>query len=74
MLLQPLETLASVEETVVREKAVESLCTVCAEFPPEHLLEHYVEMLKRLSGGDWFTSRVSSVRARPEKRSSRYPP
>ena len=59
-LLQPLETLASVEETVVREKAVEALCKVGEEFPVEQLNEHYIEMLKRLSGGDWFTSRVSS--------------
>ena len=59
-LLPPLETLASVEETVVREKAVEALCKVGETFPREHVVEHYLEMLKRLAGGDWFTSRVSS--------------
>eukprot|EP01045_Picozoa_sp_COSAG04_P027304 COSAG04_NODE_3969_length_2389_cov_2.134061_1_plen_606_part_00 len=59
-LLQPLETLAAVEETVVREKAVQMLCTVGEQIPAEHVVEHYAEMLRRLASGDWFTSRVSS--------------
>jgi serine/threonine-protein phosphatase 2A regulatory subunit A len=59
-LLQPLETLAAVEETVVRDKAVEALCKVGNQMLPEHMAEHYVEVLRRLSTGDWFTSRVSS--------------
>eukprot|EP01052_Picozoa_sp_SAG31_P041839 SAG31_NODE_6457_length_2002_cov_0.821130_4_plen_259_part_00 len=44
----------------MREKAVEALCTVGAAVPPEHVGEYFLEMLKRLSSGDWFTSRVSS--------------
>jgi len=59
-----LERLAAVEETVVREKAVESinkivgdLCGVEGE-EPGALLQ---AMAKRLSGADWFTGKVSAA-------------
>ena len=42
-LLSPLETLAAVEETVVREKAVESLCQVGNQMPPDHIAEFFVD-------------------------------
>ena len=51
-LLTPLETLATVEETVVREKAVESLNKVAAQLSGEHLLDHFVPLIRRLAGGD----------------------
>ena len=47
-------------QQVVREKAVEALCAVGEQIPTEHVSEHYADMLRRLSSGDWFTSRVSS--------------
>mmetsp|Transcript_45033 Transcript_45033/g.133086 ORF Transcript_45033/g.133086 Transcript_45033/m.133086 type:complete len:586 (-) Transcript_45033:284-2041(-) len=59
-LLTPLETLATVEETVVREKAVESLTKVAAQLSDPHLLEHFVPLIRRLAQGDWFTSRISA--------------
>ena len=59
-LLTPLETLATVEETVVRDKAVDSLNNVAQQLSREHLLEHFVPMIRRLAGGDWFTSRISA--------------
>ena len=59
-LLAPLETLATVEETVVREKAVESLNKVCSQLSPEHLLDNFIPLVRRLAGGDWFTSRISA--------------
>ena len=60
VLLQVLETLAAVEETVVREKAIESCAKIVANMPAQHIEEHYLPMLKRLSAGDWFTSRTSA--------------
>ena len=61
LLLAPLETLAAVEETVVRDKAIESAGkVVSAGMPQAHIEEYYMPMLKRLSTGDWFTSRTSS--------------
>ena len=45
-LLPPLETLAGVEETVVREKAVESLCKVCTALPDQTVVEHFLPLLK----------------------------
>lgn len=56
----PLESLATVEETVVRDKAVESLRKVCEEHSPEHLETHFLPLVKRLAVGDWFTSRTSA--------------
>ncbi|XP_046554169.1 serine/threonine-protein phosphatase 2A 65 kDa regulatory subunit A alpha isoform-like isoform X1 [Haliotis rubra] len=59
-LLPPLESLATVEETVVRDKAVDSLRQIAAEHSPADLENHFVPLLKRLSAGDWFTSRTSA--------------
>ncbi|XP_051901313.1 serine/threonine-protein phosphatase 2A 65 kDa regulatory subunit A alpha isoform-like [Pristis pectinata] len=59
-LLPPLESLATVEETVVREKAVESLRAISKEHSPSDLERHFVPLVKRLASGDWFTSRTSA--------------
>ena len=59
-LLQVLETLAAVEETVVREKAIESCAKIVKTMPQQLIEEHYLPMVKRLSVGDWFTSRTSA--------------
>lgn len=57
---QPLESLATVEETVVRDKAVESLRQIAAVHSPQDLEQHFVPLVKRLAIGDWFTSRTSA--------------
>ncbi|KZT54376.1 putative ser/thr protein phosphatase 2A regulatory subunit A [Calocera cornea HHB12733] len=60
LLLGPLENLAAVEETLVREKATESMCKICAVLVPPQQEEYFVPLLKRLSSGEWFTSRTSA--------------
>lgn len=60
ILLAPLETLAAVEETVVREKAVESLSKIGIALSQQQIEQNYIPMTKRLSTGDWFTSRTSA--------------
>ncbi|KAI8848938.1 armadillo-type protein [Chytridium lagenaria] len=60
ILLVPLETLAAVEETVVRDKAVESIAKISQSLRQSQVEEFFVPMVKRLSVGDWFTSRVSA--------------
>lgn len=67
VLLQPLETLSTVEESLVRERAVDSICKLSAYVasvaPNEaHTLhvDHLFPLLQRLAMGDWFTSRISS--------------
>lgn len=45
-LLLPLETLATVDETVVRDRAVESLCAVGAQMPEASVAEHFVALIK----------------------------
>ncbi|CAN8013144.1 unnamed protein product, partial [Ixodes persulcatus] len=59
-LLPPLESLATVEETVVRDKAVESLRHISQQHSPSDLEQYFVPLVKRLASGDWFTSRTSA--------------
>ena len=48
------------EETVVRDKAVESLRNIALQHSPADLEEHFVRVVERLASGDWFTSRTSA--------------
>lgn len=50
-LLPPLENLATVEETVVRDKAVESLRKLADKLSTPALEEYFIPMLKRLATG-----------------------
>ncbi|KAJ1352576.1 hypothetical protein KIN20_008962 [Parelaphostrongylus tenuis] len=59
-LLPPLEKLATVEETVVRNKAVESLRKIADKHSTAAMEEYFIPMLKRLANDDWFTSRTSA--------------
>ena len=61
MLIPLLEKLAEKEETIVRQKAVESLVQVGKEMPASTLQSEMKELLKRLSGGDFFPSRISAA-------------
>jgi serine/threonine-protein phosphatase 2A regulatory subunit A len=45
-LIVPLETLATVDETVVREKAVDSLCVVGQQMSPQQVAEHFLPLIK----------------------------
>ncbi|KAF0698479.1 Aste57867_10902 [Aphanomyces stellatus] len=58
ILLTPLEVLATVEETVVRDKAVASINKVLDVVTDA--AELALPLIKRLTEGDWFTSRVSA--------------
>ncbi|CAI7784492.1 unnamed protein product [Closterium sp. NIES-54] len=60
VLLPPLETLCTVEETVVRDKAVESLCKIGQQMKPRDVVEFFVPLVQRLGAGEWFTARVSA--------------
>ncbi|KAK0077086.1 hypothetical protein PV325_004477, partial [Microctonus aethiopoides] len=59
-LLPPLEALAAVEETIVRDKAVDSLRTIASLHSSAHLEDNFVPLVQRLASGDWFTSRTSA--------------
>mmetsp|Transcript_8561 Transcript_8561/g.24416 ORF Transcript_8561/g.24416 Transcript_8561/m.24416 type:complete len:595 (-) Transcript_8561:83-1867(-) len=59
-LFQPLESLATVEEPTVREKAIASMCELAAKMSDSSLETHFVTMLRRLATRDWFTSRISA--------------
>lgn len=45
-LLQPLETLSAVEETVVRDKAADSLCKVGSQLLDAHIGEYFLPLIK----------------------------
>jgi len=59
-LVPPLEGLACVEETVVRDKAVESLKIIAEKHSNADVEQYLIPLLKRLATGDWFTSRTSA--------------
>lgn len=59
-LLPPLEGLASAEETVVRQKAVDTLRLLASSFSEKDLEAYYLPMVERLATGEWFTSRISA--------------
>ncbi|GMK56532.1 hypothetical protein CspeluHIS016_0303720 [Cutaneotrichosporon spelunceum] len=59
-ILGPLENLAAVEETLVRDKAAESISNISKDLSPQQIDEYFVPLLRRLSTGDWFTSRTSA--------------
>lgn len=54
ILLPPLESLASVEETVVRDAAVESLKQITEEMPESHIEQYVLPLIRRLAQGDWY--------------------
>jgi serine/threonine-protein phosphatase 2A regulatory subunit A len=57
-LLPLIETLAAVEETVVRDAAIQSFAMVVEKM--DRVEEFATVVVKRLSSGDWFTSRTSA--------------
>lgn len=58
--LGALENLAAVEEVIVRSKASESVNKIVSVMPSSQVDDHFMPMLRRLSTGDWFTSRTSA--------------
>lgn len=60
VLLGPLEHLGAVEETIVRDKAAESMCKIVDVLNKEQCERNYVPVVKRLTTGDWFTSRTTA--------------
>jgi len=57
VLLPPLESLCTVEETCVREKAVESLCKIGSQMKENDLVESFVPLVK-VSLGDLCSTRL----------------
>ncbi|KAI3380150.1 hypothetical protein SNEBB_006917 [Seison nebaliae] len=60
ILLPPLESLAVIEETVVRQHAIESLKNLAKQMPDHPIVVYFVPMVRRLATGEWFTSRASA--------------
>lgn len=60
-LLAPLELLAAVEESVVREITLKSIEIVIIKMSDDHVVKYFVPFIFRLSSKDWFTSRISGA-------------
>eukprot|EP01084_Bolivina_argentea_P222700 376889_1 len=58
LLLPCLERICEVDETVTRDKAVESIKIILGVM--SHVDDKVVDLLKRMGTGGWFTSRVSA--------------
>jgi serine/threonine-protein phosphatase 2A regulatory subunit A len=70
-LLPIVESLGTVEETVVRDQAVTLMNHLCTHLKPNApldapLVSSLVSMAKRLGGADWFTAKVSCAGMLPE--------
>lgn len=61
ILLNTLESLSAMEEPLVRDKAVESLNKIIETQSREQIENYFVELIKTLSGTEWFSSRVSAT-------------
>lgn len=59
-LLELLSLLCSVEETVVREKATESLCTLTAKLRADHIQDSVMSVLRQLAKNDFHPARSSA--------------
>jgi len=64
-MLPLLEKLSMVEETVIRQAAVESLNAVCKKLSIDDVRSVAMGILNRLAEADWFTSRVSASAITP---------
>jgi serine/threonine-protein phosphatase 2A regulatory subunit A len=60
-LLLPLELLAAVEESSVREMTLKSIGIVVNKMSDENIGKFFIPFLSRLSTKDWFTSRISAA-------------
>ncbi|PPJ54195.1 hypothetical protein CBER1_01120 [Cercospora berteroae] len=61
VLLSPLENLATIEEPLVRDKAVESLNKICEHLSQQQVEQFFIPLTIRLSKADWFTSKISAT-------------
>ncbi|KAK4634301.1 Phosphatase PP2A regulatory subunit A [Fulvia fulva] len=61
VLLSPLENLATIEEPLVRDKAVESLNKICDQLSQQQVEQYFIPLTIRLSKADWFTSKISAT-------------
>ncbi|AMD18843.1 HBL059Cp [Eremothecium sinecaudum] len=60
LLLPALEILASTEETLVRDKAVDSLNNIAQELSQEQLFHDFIPLIENLATNEWFSSKVSA--------------
>ena len=59
-LLRPLEQILPADDSVVREKAVESLKIVGRKISKQAVFDDYMPMVKRMRKGDLFSMRISA--------------
>ena len=64
-ILEILEKLCAVEETVVRDQAVDSILHTLDFLSPSASIASILPVLDRLSQNEWFTARVSACRLLP---------
>lgn len=60
LLLPSLEILASTEETLVRERAVDSLNIIAQELTQDQLFHDFIPLIEHLATAEWFSSKVSA--------------
>ena len=63
VIIPPLESLCTVEETSVREKVVDSLCKICSQMKESDHVDSFVPLVKvmHLYFSSFFESRVNCI-------------
>lgn len=59
--LTPLESLCTVEESAVRDKATLGIKRIFSVIKVKELEGEVIGMIRRLMNGDWFTSKLSAA-------------
>lgn len=59
-LIQILAILASMEEPIVRDKAIDSLNNIALQLAPEELNGVFLDLIRLLSQGNWFSKKIAS--------------
>jgi serine/threonine-protein phosphatase 2A regulatory subunit A len=59
-LLKPLELIVACDDSVVRQKTVESLCSISDILDTSIINSSFLEMCKRLKKGDLFSKRIAA--------------
>lgn len=60
VLLRSLETLAQIEETDVRNKAIEGIKSVGEQVSDEVYTSVFVDLIRRFQNGEWFTMKCAA--------------
>jgi len=64
-LFKPLERLCEIEETTVRDKAIDSIKHIFSMVNVKEMKQSVIQMVERLMNGETYTSKLAAIRLFP---------